>query len=437
MIGEILSTGDEICLGVVIDSNSSHIAMRMDEIGIQVTRHSCVGDDMDELTAMLLEIGARADVAVITGGLGPTIDDLSAEAAAKAVGVDLQLDKEAVNSIEYFFEKFSRKVSNSDIKQAMLPVGASPIVNSCGTAPGFIFTIGRCRCYFLPGVPREMENMTSESVIPDILAFFGEQQETITLRKQLSVFGLPEALVNEKLKGFESLFPNVKLGMLARFPVITVKITAVGTDKAIIADEIEKACKWSAEQLGDKVFSLDGRSMEAEIAFLLKKNKATIGVAESCTGGLISHLLSNVAGSSDYFLFSGVTYSNDTKQNVLGVSAETLETYGAVSEETVREMAAGVRRISGATYGLATSGIAGPTGGTDEKPVGTVCVGIAIEDKTFGYRFNSPFKERLSNKQIFAICALDVLRKQLRQQTCKKTDLDGKEKSSKFEARKS
>ncbi|MEZ4576760.1 MAG: CinA family protein [Desulfobacterales bacterium] len=216
-------------------------------------------------------------------------------------------------------------------------------------------------------------------------------------------------MVNEKLKGMAALFPGVKLGMLARFPVITVKLTGIcpAGDPA----EIDKAADWCTEQLGDKVFSRAGRSMEAEIAFLLKNAGSTIGVAESCTGGLVSHLLTNVAGSSDYFLFSGVTYANSAKKKVLAVSEETLEQYGAVSEETAREMAAGVRRISGADYGLATSGIAGPEGGTDAKPVGTLCVGISARDRTIAKTFHSPFKERLSNKQIFAICALDMLRR--------------------------
>ena len=413
MIGEILSTGDEVCLGTVIDTNAAHIALGLDGVGIQVTRHSCVGDDMEELVTMLSEIGTRADIAVITGGLGPTVDDLTAEAAAKAIGVDIRLNRDALNSIETYFKKFSRKVSGSDIKQAMLPEGSIPVVNLSGTAPGFILTIGKCRCYFLPGVPREMEYMFARSVIPDISALFGEQKAVVTLRRELSLFGLPEALVNEKLKGFESLFPDVKLGMLARFPVITVKMTAVGNDRTHLASEIEKAVGWCSEKLGDKVFSMEGRPMEAEIAFLLKKAGATIAVAESCTGGLIGHLLTNVAGSSDYFLFSGVTYSNAAKRAVLGVSEDTLRTYGAVSEETVREMADGARRISGATLGLATSGIAGPSGGTDEKPVGTVCIAVSTRDRTYSYRFNSPFKERLSNKQIFAICALDLLRKHL------------------------
>jgi competence/damage-inducible protein CinA-like protein len=412
MIGEILSTGDEVCQGAVVDSNAAHIAVRLDEIGLQVTRHSCVGDDMEDLVAILTEIGGRADFAVVTGGLGPTIDDLTAEAAAKSAGVDLNLDREAEKSIETFFENFAHKMSRSDVKQAMLPMGSTVILNTAGTAPGFILNIGRCRCYFLPGVPKEMENMLSEFVLPDILSFYGEKN-IITLKKQLSVFGLPEARVNEKLKEVESLFPNVKLGMLARFPVITVKMTTTGTDRTNFADEINNAVKWSAEQLGDKVFSLEGRSMEAEIAFLLAKNNATIGVAESCTGGLVSHLLTNVAGSSDYFLFSGITYSNDAKQKVLGVAEDTIKAYGAVSEETVKEMADGVRKISGASYGLATSGIAGPSGGTEEKPIGTVCIGISTKDKRVAYAFHSPFKERLSNKQIFAICALDQLRKVL------------------------
>ena len=413
MIGEILSTGDEICLGSVIDSNAAYIAVSLNEIGIQVTRHNCVGDDMNALVSILSEIGIRADIAVITGGLGPTVDDLSAAAAAEAGGVDLEVNEDALMSMKEYFSRFSRQVSGSDNKQAILPSGAVPMVNTCGTAPGFIFNIGKCRCYFLPGVPKEMEKMVSVSVIPDILTYRGDEK-AITLRKELSLFGLPEALVNEKLKGFDLLFSNVKLGMLARFPVITVKLTAIGTDRDSLIYEIDKAGIWCAEKLGDKVFSLEGRSMEAEIAFLLANNKATIGVAESCTGGLISDLLTNVAGSSDYFLFSGVTYSNDAKQNVLGVSEKTLKTYGAVSEETVREMAIGVRRISGSTYGLATSGIAGPTGGTDDKPIGTVCIGIATKEETVAYTFNSPFKERLSNKQIFAICALNQLRKVLK-----------------------
>lgn len=413
MIGEILSTGDEVLTGALVDSNAAFLAAGLDEIGVTVTRHTCVGDDLDALAAILLEIGARADIAVVTGGLGPTVDDLSAEAAARAAGVDVHLDQTAASSIEAYFARFSRSMSGSDIKQAMLPKGAKPIINTAGTAPGFCMTIGRCRCYFLPGVPWEMEKMFAKSVVPkilsDILSVQGKKSSA-PLRRDLSVFGLPEALVNDKLKDLPLRFPGIKLGMLARFPVITVKMTAAAENSAQSLLEIEKAAQWCAARLGDRVFSLAGQSMEQEVAGLLKTARATIGVAESCTGGLISHLLTNVPGSSEYFLFSGVTYANSAKKTVLGVSGKTLEKYGAVSEETAREMADGARRISGADFGLATTGIAGPDGGTDAKPVGTVCVGISAKDRTMAKTFHSPFKERLSNKQIFAICALDLFR---------------------------
>ncbi|MGB9499614.1 MAG: CinA family nicotinamide mononucleotide deamidase-related protein [Dissulfuribacterales bacterium] len=410
MIGEILSTGDEICMGSIVDSNAAHIAVSLQEAGITVSRHNCVGDDMDDLVSILKEIGGRADILVVTGGLGPTTDDLTAEAVARATEYEIVLNQPCVSYIEQFFAKFSRKMAKSDYKQAMLPKTAVPIFNLAGTAPGFILQIGRCRCYFLPGVPKEMEKMLAESVIPDIIKLHQDHAIFLTTN-QMSVFGLPEAIVNDRLTGFSTKFPNVKLGMLARFPTITVKLTAVGKDKGALNDDLAQAGNWAYEKLKDKVFSSDGKSMEAEVGALLRTNKATIAVAESCTGGLIAHLLTNVAGSSDYFLFSGVTYSNQAKIRVLGVPEDTIETYGAVHEETVKAMADGARKVSGATIGLATSGIAGPTGGTEEKPVGTVCIGISTGTEVISYSFYSHFKDRLSNKQIFAICALDMLRK--------------------------
>ncbi len=418
MKGEILSTGDEVCSGSIADTNAAHIAAGLADTGITVTRHSCVGDDMNDLVAVLSEIGERSDIAIITGGLGPTVDDLTAEAAACAAGVDCVLDESALESIRRIFAKYSRTMASSDVKQAMLPAGAAPIFNLAGTAPGFIMVIGRCRCYFLPGVPREMERMLAASVIPDIISFQGDGG-AITIQKQLSLFGLPEARVNDRLAGFSERFPSVKLGMLARFPIIFVKLTAHspmdglpnGNYQAALEENISRAKEWAAARLGDSVFDVNGRSMEAVVGDLLIKNSATIAVAESCTGGLISHLLTNVPGSSDYFLFSGVTYANSAKMNVLCVEKETMDTFGAVSRETVRQMAAGVRRMSGATYGLATSGIAGPAGGTPEKPVGTVWVGVASEKREETIRFHSPFNDRLSNKQIFAMWALDALRK--------------------------
>lgn len=412
MIAEIISTGDEVCFGDIVDSNAAHIAATLSDLNIEVIRHSCVGDDLPSITKILDEVGKRADIAVVTGGLGPTTDDLTAEASARAAGVRLAMNQDAKSYIEKFFAKFSRKMAESDIKQAMLPEGSTIIVNEMGTAPGFILTIGRCRCYFLPGVPREMEQMLVHRVIPDIIVFRGKGKY-LSRTFMLSVFGLPEAVVNDRLKGISSIYPEVKLGMLARFPIIFVKLTVSGKDMDFIQDIGEKARAWSLEKLGDTVFSKEGNAMEAEVGALLKKNTATIAVAESCTGGLVSHLLTNVPGISDYFLLSAITYSNQAKKSILSVSSETIEKFGAVHEETVKEMADGIRKISGADFGLAVSGIAGPTGATEGKPVGTVFVGIATSEMTIGHRFQSPFQERLSNKQIFAICALDMLRREL------------------------
>ena len=412
MIAEILSTGDEICSGAVIDSNAAHIAEKLMGLDIEVVRHTCVGDDVEALAGVLGEISGRADLALVTGGLGPTKDDLSAEAAARAEGTKLEANPTAEAYIQSFFEKYRRKASPSDYKQALLPKGASPILNERGTAPGFMLTIGRCRFYFLPGIPFEMRAMLEEQVLPAIESAVKPPDEYRRIRT-LSVFGLPESRVNDRLEGIESNFSNIRYGLLARFPVIYVKLIASGKAPDKLGADLDDAAAWAGERLSGYVFSSQGRSMEEEVAGLLLDRKKTVAAAESCTGGLLAHLLTNVPGSSDYFLLSAVTYANAAKMKLLDVSEETIETYGAVHEETAKQMAEGARRAAGADYGIATSGIAGPTGGSGEKPVGTVCIGIAGHDGAFGERLYSPFRERLANKQIFAVMALNVLRKKL------------------------
>lgn len=411
MIGEILATGDEICQGAFVDTNSARIAQALSDLGIEVVRHTCVGDDQDLLAAAMKEIGKRADVAVATGGLGPTVDDLTARAAAAAAGVELKLNQAAADSIQRIFDRFGRTMADSDLKQAMLPEGADVLFNRAGTAPGFSIRIGKCRFYFLPGIPSEMERMLPD-VMDHIKADSGYAPAYCKTR-QLSVFGLPEARVNDLLAGLAEAHPEVKLGMIARFPVIYVKLTAGGNDPGRIDGMLSKAAGYAADQLGDHLFSMSGLPMEEEVGNLLRDRGLTVATAESCTGGLAAHMLTNIAGSSDYFLFSAVCYSNPSKVQVLGVSDETLDRHGAVHEETAKEMAAGARRISGADVAVSTTGIAGPSGGSEEKPVGTVCIGIATPRQVLGKRFNSPFKDRIYNKQIFAVCALDFLRRTL------------------------
>ena len=412
MIAEILATGDEIRSGALVDSNSAFIAQSLEGVGVEVMRHSCVGDDPGRMVEIFKEISGRADIAVVTGGLGPTGDDLTAVAVAKASGVELKIDSRALESVENFFRARNRPVSESNKKQALLPDGADCLENPIGTAPGFSFKIGRCLFFFLPGVPFEMRRMMAESVIPRIVCLPGAAK-SVRLVRTISTFGLTESATGDSLVGFEDQFPGITIGFRASFPIIQVKLYGAGQDKEELLGRLETGADWVCQKLGHRVISTQGESLEKVVGDLLRMRKATLAVAESCTGGLISNLLTDVAGSSDYFVFSAVTYSNQAKMNVLHVAGEILESHGAVSEQTALEMARGVRHLSAATYAISTTGIAGPTGATTDKPVGTVCIGLATAESTRTRRYHFTYGNRRMNKLIFAAAALDLLRRTL------------------------
>jgi nicotinamide-nucleotide amidase len=395
-----------------VDSNSAYIAEILEEAGLEVIRHSTVGDDLSAISSILKEIGTRADIAVVTGGLGPTTDDLTAEAAAMAAGVELLENPSALISMESFFRKRNRLMNSLNRKQSLLPKGSKCLENPVGTAPGFALKIGKGLFFFLPGVPSEMKMMLSGKVLPGISELCGGSRE-YSLVRNISTFGLTEAAVNENLLGLIADYPGVRLGLRATFPEIHVKLYSRGKDEAEVSLLLEKAAACVVEKLGNRVLSVDGEPMEAVVGKLLDGKKATVAVAESCTGGLVSNMLTNIPGSSGYFLFSGVTYSNESKIKILGIDRAVIEQYGAVHEETAKEMAACARKISGATYGLSTSGVAGPSGGSDEKPVGTICIGLASPEETKGFRYTFQFGDRLMNKKVFAVMALDILRREL------------------------
>jgi nicotinamide-nucleotide amidase len=294
----------------------------------------------------------------------------------------------------------------------MLPEGADCLINPVGTAPGFVKKISQCRIFCIPGVPSEMRHMLSESVLPYIKRLQGDDHD-ISITKTLSLFGLPESAVGEALKTLPDEFPGIRLGLRAKFPEIHVKLYARGKEEKAMNDQIEKAAGWVLEQVGPWVFSTTGQTLAAEIGQLLLDRRETLAVAESCTGGLIANWLTDVPGSSGFFSFSGVTYANQAKIDVLGVSPDTLLQHGAVHENTVREMARGARKIAGTSFGLATSGIAGPDGGTDDKPVGTICIGLAGPGDVQAHRLQLSFGDRLRNKTFFATTALEILRREL------------------------
>lgn len=413
MKAEILSTGDELRSGAVIDSNSAHIAEKLEQEGIGVARHSCVGDDPRALVSALREIAARADMAVATGGLGSTVDDITTAAAARAAEKPLERHEGAFASIEAMLRKRGFKMRDCDRKLALLPQGSQFIENRRGLAPGFSLKIDRCLFFFLPGVPFEMRRMLSDGVLPRAAEAFGTRRSFFK-NKTLSTFGLTESAVNERISGFADVFPGIKPGLRARFPEIHVKLYARGDRADVLEARVKEAVEWVRERLGDALFSTDGKTLPETVGQALRDEHATLSIAESCTGGLISSMITDVAGSSDYFLFSAVTYSNEAKINALNVQSSTLETRGAVHEDTAREMAVRAREIGGSTYGIATSGVAGPGGGTPDRPVGTVCVGMAGPDFSQARTFHFAFQNRLWNKRIFAFTALDMLRKNIR-----------------------
>lgn len=412
MIAEILATGDEIRSGALVDSNSAHIADVLIRTGLTVTRHHAVGDDLEPLSALMTEISRRADVAVVTGGLGPTQDDLTSEAAARAAGCELQFDALAMETAERFFRERQRPMTPSNRKQAYLPEGATALDNPVGTAAGFAVKIGQCTFFCLPGVPYEMKRMLDDQVVPRINTLLGSNRQYCRIRT-LSTFGLPESQVGEIVAGLPAAHPRVKVGTRAKFPEIQVRLYCDTANEREGEELLNAAAQWVVENVGPPVFSTREQTMAEAVAELLTRQQATVAVAESCTGGLISNWLTNTPGSSTYFLMGAVTYANSAKIKVLGVSPDTLDTVGAVDEATAREMAEGVRRAAGADFGLATTGIAGPDGGSEEKPVGTICVALASERETTSRRYVFHFGRRLMNKRIFATVALELLRRAL------------------------
>ncbi len=413
MIAEIIATGEEIRTGALADTNSAYIAAQLEENGIQVVRLHGLGDDLGRLVEVFREVGERADVCVVTGGLGPTVDDLSAEAAAAAAGLRLILEPRALAALEEFFRRRSRPLNPSNRKQAYLPAGAEMLPNPVGTAPGFALTIGRCRFFFLPGVPHEMRRMLSAEVLPRIAAAAGGRRD-YRLVRTLSCFGMTESRVGDRLEGISAAVPGVRLGLRAHFPVIQVKLYAAGRPEDKVRGILDQAAAWARQALGSVVFSENEATLAEVVGRRLSETGQSLALAESCTGGLLGHLLTEIPGSSAWFRGGIVAYANEAKTALLGISPQTIERFGAVHEETACGMAEGARRVFAATWGLSTTGIAGPSGGSAEKPVGTVCIGLCGPGVgPQAYRFRLDYDRRSRNKTVFAFKALDLLRRVL------------------------
>jgi nicotinamide-nucleotide amidase len=407
---EILSTGDEVLTGQLTDTNAAFLADRLASLGFEVVRHTTVGDDRGALTDAFRQLGSGADVVLCTGGLGPTVDDLTTEVAAAVLGVGLRLDQAALTHMEGLWSSRGRTMPENNRKQALLPETAEVLANPVGTAPGFTARIGRAQFFFMPGVPHEMKKMFAEQAAPRLEKLRAEP--TVFDVRMLRSFGLTESAVDEALSGLEALHPGVKLGFRAHFPEIQIKLTVKGPDVAAARERLEAAAEEVRRRIGARVFS-EGTAMEEVVGEGLRRAKATLTTAESCTGGLVAEMITAIAGSSDYFDRAFVTYSDQAKMDLLGVSAEVLREHGAVSEPCARAMAEGARARAGTTYAVSVTGLAGPGGGTADKPVGLVFVGLATPDRTVVRKLLWPGRRRDQIRSVSAMVALDLVRRAL------------------------
>lgn len=408
----LLMTGNELMIGDITDSNSSYIAQQLDPEGFSVRRKITVGDDLGLLVSSLHDLTRDADVLIVNGGLGPTVDDLTAQALADALGVGLVEHAEAMAHLEHWCDARRIRLNAANRKQAVLPRGCFLIPNRIGSAIGFGATLNGTLVICTPGVPRELFTMLHEEILPLLRERFALRDTLPLVRYQL--FGLGESglqqWINDKIPDWPA---SIDLGFRASSPTIELKLRPKSAAAAATL------APWQAriEQLiSDYVVSRERQSLQQVLVQLLTEQGKTVVTAESCTGGLIASQITEVAGASRVYEAGFVTYSNRMKQQLLGVRAQTLETHGAVSEEVVREMLAGALARSGATLGVAVSGIAGPTGGTADKPAGTVWIAWGSTDGMRTACLSFP-GERKWFQTMTAAVALDLLRRELLQLT--------------------
>jgi nicotinamide-nucleotide amidase len=404
----IITIGDELLIGQTIDTNSAFIAKKLNEIGIWLRRRLAVGDLKNEIIAALEEESRNAGIVIITGGLGPTADDITKPVLCEYFGSTLVRHKETETFINEIFTRLGRPVGERNLKQADLPDNCQVLFNKRGTAPGMWFEKNGVICISLPGVPHEMKGIMEDEVLPRLKKLQGLP---VILHRTLLTAGAGESVIADKLESFESILPShIKLAYLPSYGQVKLRLTSQGSSAQALEPELDDLFDKLKTEVAEWLVIDDDLPMEKVIMEVLSAKGATLATAESCTGGYISHLITSMPGSSKIFKGSVVAYANDVKSSVLQVDKNTLDKYGAVSEQTVKEMLQGVIQNLSADYGIATSGIMGPDGGSPEKPVGTVWVAVgnieSMEAKKFHYRF-----DRQRNIELTALGALDFLRR--------------------------
>jgi nicotinamide-nucleotide amidase len=402
----VLSIGTELTRGELVNSNATWLAAELTAIGFEVFEHQVVDDDRGRIGAVLARLAKTVRVVVATGGLGPTTDDLTTDAVASLLGVPLERDAASLEHVRRRLEKFGRTLSPTNSKQADFPAGAIILPNPVGSAPGFGVRIGDCDAFFLPGVPREMKQMFEEQVVSRIRPIAPNNH----VQSHLRLFGLPESLVGEKLAGVEEEFPGTTIGYRAHFPEVEVKVLARASTHEAASRLCEQATAEVRARLTTYVYGESGDTFAGVVGKVLRRNGLRLAIAESCTGGLVGSLLTAEPGASDFLLLDAVTYANSAKSRILGVDEDTIRWHGAVSPEVATAMAAGAKRVSGADVALSLTGIAGPSGGSEEKPVGTVYIALARPDGTIDVRHRVFGGDRAQIQTLAAYAGLQMVR---------------------------
>lgn len=404
---EILCVGTELLLGDIVNTNAAYLSRELAALGIGVYHQSVVGDNPERLRRAMAESLERADLTVVTGGLGPTCDDITRETAAELLGRRLVRDPDIAAEIERYFTLTGRKMTENNLRQAAVPEGAYVLRNDRGTAPGLILSDGHGRhIAMMPGVPSEMVNMFEKQLRPWLLA---RSRGTIVSRN-IGIFGIGESAVESVLKPLMDAGVNPTVAPYAKEGEVRLRVTAKADSKpnaAALCNEMIERIR--ATEVGEYIYGIDVGSIEAALVEKLRREGRTLSCAESCTGGLVAKRIVDLAGCSDVFVGGAVTYANEAKERLIGVKHETLERFGAVSAETAAEMAEGIRAALGTDVGISTTGIAGPGGGTPEKPVGTVFVAVATASGIKTKRLAlSPMRDRDYIRYVSASHALHL-----------------------------
>ena len=408
MFATIITIGDEILIGQIVDTNSAFISCRLNDAGITVVERTSIGDSAGEITAALDHALSRSEVVVITGGLGPTKDDITKHTLAGYFGVGLVRDDETYRMNEKMLTDRGIEFNELNRGQAMVPAGSRVFPNRNGTAPGMWMERGGKVVVSLPGVPYEMEALMDDSVMPALRSHFSLHNN---VHKTIITFGLAESVLAETIAPWEdALPPYMYLAYLPNPSAIRLRLSAYDVDGAQAEREIGKRFVQLEKIIGPYIVGYGDTTLQEVVAGMLRERRAALAVAESCTGGRIASKFTAIAGASDCFLCGVVSYSNEAKVNILGVDASAIEKHGAVSREVAEQMALGVKRVSGADYAVATTGIAGPTGGTPEKPVGTVWMAVATPDGGVFSRRMQYGKLREQNIERASSSAINLLR---------------------------